>query len=89
MGFANVSYRVRGLSRRCTFAFCCFFFLSLIAFFFPLKGEPWLVNVSSQRAGWVVAWRVTHAGRRRDWAQLLEHGRAETPPVFYQGQTLR
>lgn len=74
------------LSRKRTFAFCCFFFL--IVFFF-LKGEPRLVNVSSQCTGWVVAWRVTHAGRRRDWAQLCEHGQAENPPVFYHRQSHR
>lgn len=68
-------------SRKRTFAFCSFFFF--------LKGEPRLVNVSSQCTGWVVAWRVTHAGHRRDWAQLCEHGQAENPPVLYQGQTHR
>lgn len=53
----------------------------------PLKGEPRLVNVSSQRTGWVVAWWVTHAGCcRRDWTQLREHGQAENRPVFYQGR---
>lgn len=66
--------------------------LSVVFFFLPncfppFKGEPRLVNVSSQGTGWVVAWWVTHAGCCRcDWTQLCEHGQAENRPVFYQGR---
>lgn len=72
------------LSRKRTFAF--FFFPN--CFFFPYGRAPvGKCLLSMYWMGCGVA--GDSCGPRRDWAQLCEHGQAENPPVFYQGQSHR